>query len=104
MCIVAAASEALSDPAFMETYGKGAGLCMPHLEKVAMICPPNSLRILTSIEIKRLENLHYELGEYVRKNDYNFSGEPMLSEKDAWLRSIRKLSGEIVIPENIRTP
>ena len=34
-----------------------------------------------------------DLGEFIRKNDYRYSDEPVGTERDAWLRALESISG-----------
>jgi hypothetical protein len=43
----------------------------------------------------RLEEIHGELAEFIRKNDYRFSAEPKGNERDSWLRALRALGGDV---------
>jgi len=68
---------------------RGRGfVCLPHLGALSGVPLEGALR-------RKLEGLVEELGEFIRKRDYRFAGEPMGAERDSWLRAIRALGGEV---------
>ena len=70
------------------------GLCLPHLRlaldhvKSVSICEK-----LLAIHREKLERLQNELGEFIRKNDYQLIREGFGREGDAWLRAISMITG-----------
>jgi len=49
---------------------------------------------LRSIHREKLESLHRELAEFIRKNDYRFKDEGFGTESDSWKRAVHKLTGD----------
>lgn len=82
----------VSEPA-LTTYKASPGLCLPHLSAAIERGGPG-LRALLGHQAVAWGSLEAELNEFTRKSDYQFSGEPMESERDAWRRALRMLSGQ----------
>ncbi len=70
------------------------GLCVRHLVQTLEVGDPAG-GIPTLIERQRevWQGLEAELAEFIRKNDYQFTGEPIGEERDAWRRAFRILAG-----------
>ncbi len=82
-------------PEFFDKYRNSFGLCFPHFKKVTECCENNnSLEKIKNVETRILSELRNELNEFIRKNDYRFSNEVFNTEKNSWIRAIRKLVGE----------
>ncbi|HXQ35636.1 MAG TPA: DUF6062 family protein, partial [Anaerolineales bacterium] len=70
------------------------GLCLPHLSlalehvKEVSVC-----ETLLNIHREKLESLSAQLGEFIRKNDYQAIKEGFGKEGDAWLRAISMIAG-----------
>ena len=72
----------------------GSGLCLPHLDETLSHCRDEEAEAyLLRTHRASLENLLGELAELIRKNDYRFRHEPVGSERDAWRRAVRRLTG-----------
>ncbi|MDE2125383.1 MAG: hypothetical protein KGJ62_02210 [Armatimonadetes bacterium] len=84
---------ALADEALRERYALGGGLCGRHLAAVFNAAAEPARSFLSVDESARLSRLEAELGEYVRKCDFNHSSEPMGPERSAWRRALAKISG-----------
>ena len=75
-------------------YADSAGLCVPHLVQTLDIGdPPEGIPALIGRQKAVWSGLEAELQEFIRKNDYQFTGEPSGEERDAWRRAFRTLAG-----------
>ncbi len=75
-------------------YADSAGLCVPHLVGTLNIGdPPEGIPVLVARQKAVWSGLEAELQEFIRKNDYQFTGEPSGDERDAWRRAFRLLAG-----------
>lgn len=75
-------------------YRDSKGLCVPHLVQTLQSGdPPGGLGVLVDHQRRRWEGLESELQEFIRKSDYQFSGEEIGAERDAWRRAFRLLAG-----------
>jgi hypothetical protein len=70
------------------------GLCVPHLRSTLdLATEPAIFEAIRSIQLEKWRALVSELEEFIRKQDYRFSHEPLGSERDSAYRSIRQVSG-----------
>lgn len=86
----------LSDVATDEgrvAYTSSVGLCLPHL-LLALQHGGAGLATLLAHQARAWQELEAELNEFVRKNDYRYSGEISGSERDAWRRALLLLAGD----------
>ncbi len=85
----------LKDDDFKKIYRESYGLCNLHFLQ-GLKCHPNQeiADVLTQKERLILTTLDYELGEFIRKQDYRYSDEPIGSEGNAWIRAIEHLTGK----------
>lgn len=90
-----ALAASLTEPEMQEAYKRGQGLCLLHLRSVLRHTTPEGLHPLQMAEQRRLQELKEDLDEFVRKNDYRFSQEPMGRERDSWLRALQKVTGKL---------
>ena len=91
----ALAEPALDNPALTQVLSASGGLCLPHLDQALQAAAtPQAYQALQSICQERIESLRAELGEFIRKNDYRFSKEPVGSEGNAWKRAAILTAGE----------
>ena len=85
----------LTEPDFADAYARSAGLCLPHLRQaLGFMKNPHTFEVLRKMEAERLHQLERELTEFIRKHDYRFADESYGEERDAWLRSLEKISGK----------
>lgn len=76
------------------TFEQSAGLCLLHFRRVLLVAMPGeALNTLLAIQQTIWQQLHDELAEFVRKNDYRFSDEPVGEEGNAWRRALAVISG-----------
>ncbi|MCI0555704.1 MAG: DUF6062 family protein [Anaerolineae bacterium] len=70
------------------------GLCLPHLRLALEHVKESSVcETLLTIHREKLESLNAELGEFIRKNDYQAIKEGFGKEGDAWLRAVSMIAG-----------
>jgi len=75
-------------------YRASAGLCVIHLVQVLESGEPaGGIPPLIERQKQVWQSLQAELQEFIRKSDYQFSGEPIGEEGDAWRRAFRLLAG-----------
>ncbi len=87
-------SKHLPDEEFIAALETSQGLCIPHLRQVLEHLPQADKRnALLAIQMESMKSLRVELAEFIRKNDYQFSGEPFGGERDSWQRAVRLISG-----------
>ena len=79
--------------ALSESYRASDGLCLPHFRRVLARAPSGkTAAALVSAQQEVWERLHVELGEFIRKNDVRFRGEPFGQESDSWRRALEAIS------------
>lgn len=92
--VVSSLLEEIHTPEMKTALQSSEGLCFPHLKKAFEAIPdPAASEFLLTLHRQKLESLHAELTEYIRKNDYRFQAETVGAEGDAWQRAIRKVTG-----------
>ncbi|MBA3943168.1 MAG: hypothetical protein H0X37_01240 [Herpetosiphonaceae bacterium] len=75
-------------------YTLSPGLCVAHLVGVLDSSdPPEGIPFLIEHQQRCWQRLNDELQEFIRKSDYQFAGEPIGEEGDAWRRAFRLLAG-----------
>ena len=75
-------------------YVDSAGLCVTHLVQTLDIGDPaDGIAPLIARQKIVWSALEAELQEFIRKNDYQYTGEPSGEERDAWRRAFRLLAG-----------
>jgi len=79
------------DSSVWEAVEASRGLCIRHVDSVAAAAAPADAAHLIEIEVRKLETLHAELEEIIRKNDYRYRGEEWGAERDAWRRALLRL-------------
>lgn len=103
---------AVATPEFREVYSRSEGLCLAHLTRLVGECagggalpwlegalpwlegaPAADLAWVVAAEQQKLAALRLELAEFLRKQDYRFSHLPDGPERDAYVRSVRKVTG-----------
>lgn len=86
--------EEIEKPQMTDALESSDGLCLPHLSlalehvKEVSVC-----ETLLNIHHEKLESLSAELGEFIRKNDYQAIKEGFGKEGDAWLRAVSMITG-----------
>ena len=86
----------LAEPEFRELYTASDGLCLPHLRR-ALAGAEDEVAVhwLVEAAAARLDQLVVDLGEYVRKHDWNNREEPKHPwEQVSWLRGVAFFAGE----------
>lgn len=80
--------------ALSELYRASDGLCLFHFRRVLARAPSGKTTdSLISAQQEIWQRLHAELGEFIRKNDVRFRGEPFGEESDSWRRALEAISG-----------
>lgn len=83
------------DEEMVAALRSGGGLCLVHLDQaIATSRDGDALDRLLDVQRACMLSLHDELSEFIRKNDYRFSGEGMGAEKDSWIRAIALVAGK----------
>ena len=84
------------DEAFRAAYQASAGLCLPHLRKAMIMDEDGEATLfLAQTAQEKLGVLLGDLGEYLRKFNYQYSHEPKTAaEKASWRRMVAFLVGE----------
>lgn len=95
----------LAEAEFQSAYAASDGLCLPHLRRALAGCEDaGAVRCLVETAAAHLEPLVRDLGEYVRKYDWNNRQEARHPwEEAAWLRAVAFFSGEAPRPETGET-
>lgn len=92
--IVEVLGESLTDPAFIGALKASDGLCVPHLKQaLKQIEDPAALTVLFAESYTKLEHMHGELAEFIRKSDYRFREEELGPEGDSWKRVVYLITG-----------
>ena len=75
-------------------YADSAGLCVNHLvQGLDAGDPAAGIPVMIERQQAVWQKLDVELQEFIRKNDYQFTGERTGEERDAWRRAFRLLAG-----------
>ena len=92
--ILSALIEDLHTPELINALQDLDGLCLPHLRlALASAKQSSGSPSLLAIHRAKLEALKNELGEFIRKNDYQVIKEGFGKEGDAWLRALGMIAG-----------
>ncbi|MBN1813111.1 MAG: hypothetical protein JXA14_14840, partial [Anaerolineae bacterium] len=88
--------EGLAEAEFQTLYAASAGLCLPHLRlALAGANDAQAVNCLAEVAAAQLDLLVSDLGEYVRKHDWNNREEPKHPwEQASWLRAVAFFAGE----------
>ena len=82
------------DPALTQAFSASAGLCWPHVRRLAAWQPRHEhLPAVLKAQRTCLEELQHDLESFIRKLDHRFAGEPYGREADAWQRAIALYAG-----------
>ena len=86
--------EGLKTPEMVEALQASDGLCLPHLtQTLEYVKDASACETLLTIQREKLEVLRTELGEFIRKNDYQNIKDGFGKEGDAWLRAVSMVVG-----------
>jgi hypothetical protein len=92
--IVSSLAEDLGQAELEGALRASDGLCLPHLRLcLKAVRDSVSCEKLITIHREKLEALHAELAELIRKNDYRFMKEGLGKEVDSWLRAVAMMVG-----------
>jgi hypothetical protein len=82
------------DPELAQAFGQSDGLCVPH---TAGLITQGShhprLSAILAVQQERMQALHDDLREFIRKQDYRFAHEPFGREANAWQRVVALIIG-----------
>lgn len=95
---LAALRNRLTDPAVLERYRAGDGLCLPHIDR-ALQADDDGARILAEAAIEMLGALVGALDEYIRKHDYRFHTAVWDGGEDAPERAVERAVGSSPPPQ-----
>lgn len=86
--------EEVKTPEMSAAIRASEGLCLPHL-RIALehVHDLSDCEQLIALQREKLEYLHAELSEFIRKNDYQSFDEGFGKEGDAWQRTISMIVG-----------
>jgi len=86
--------ETLKQDDFAGAFRASAGLCLPHL-RLALDTKGSPAAKATLLAIQQViwTQLQGDLAEYIRRNDYRFTAEPMGDEGTSSRRAIEQLAG-----------
>lgn len=81
------------DETLNSAFTKSSGLCLPHL-RMALGRTKDRKRFnqLQQVQLGIWQKLLSQLDEFIRKQDYRFSHEPLGEERDSWSRAIDLVS------------
>lgn len=86
--------EELEKPQMTDALEASDGLCLLHLRlSLEYVKESTVSETLLNIHREKLESLSAELGEFIRKNDYQAIKEGFGKEGDAWLRAVSMITG-----------
>jgi len=94
----------LIDAEMQAAYAAGPGLCLRHVEMVLAQSRAEVRAFLCTQEEAKLGRLACELGEFIRKSDFNHSHEPMGDERNSWLRALAKIAGRMSCTDRRHEP
>jgi hypothetical protein len=92
--VIDSLAAALRDQDFLDEYQTSAGLCLPHLQRLLPKLDQKRLTVLLAHQRSKMESLHGELAEFIRKNDYRFRDEAIGAEGDSYKRAADLVHGK----------
>ena len=82
------------DPALAQAFAQSDGLCGPHMASlIAQGAHHPRLPAILDAQQERMQALHDDLREFIRKQDYRFVHEPFGREANAWQRVVALIVG-----------
>lgn len=82
------------DPTLAQAFAQSDGLCVPHTARlIAQGARHPRLPSVLAAQQERLQALHDDLREFIRKQDYRFAQEPFGREANAWRRVVALIVG-----------
>lgn len=82
------------DESLQGAFRHSAGLCQAHLRMVlGRATDPAVFEAIKAVQLEIWRGLLGELDEFIRKQDYRFSDEPIGDEGTSWSRAINLVSG-----------
>ena len=82
------------EPDLSEAFAGSAGLCWPHVQRLAAWQPRHEhLPAVLKEQRACIKRLQRDLESFIRKLDYRFADEPYGPEADAWRRAVSLYAG-----------
>jgi Family of unknown function (DUF6062) len=82
------------DPELVQAFAQSDGLCVPHTARlIAQGSHHARLPAILAAQQERMQALHDDLREFIRKQDYRFAHEPFGREANAWQRVVALIVG-----------
>ena len=92
--VLSVLADQIHDPQMLAAFTNSDGLCFPHLRQVCThVQDGNVLVEILQVEVEKIEGLHTELAEFIRKSDYRYLEDGFGPEGNAWRRAARLASG-----------
>jgi len=84
------------DDEFINGFNSSDGLCAVHLQKIIeRVDSSEYKKYLINFHVKKLDALIKDLNELIRKFDYRFSDEEIITnESSSWKRAVKFISGK----------
>jgi len=93
--IISVFLENMEDPDMRTALESSAGFCVPHffavMEKAGK---PSARMMICRVQREKVAGLATELDEFIQKQDYRFSREPLDKEGNSWFRAVRMIAGD----------
>jgi hypothetical protein len=87
-------ADSIQEKEMLTAFSNSSGLCLPHLRQACeQVQDGVVLADLLKVELEKLEKLHTELAEFIRKNDYRYLKDGFGPEGNAWRRAAILASG-----------
>ena len=92
--VLSVLADYIQEEEVLTAFTNSDGLCLPHLRQACKhVRNGAALAKILKVEVEKLEKLHAELAEFIRKNDYRFMIEGFGPEGNAWRRVIGLTAG-----------
>ena len=92
--VLSVLADSIQEKEMLTAFTHSDGLCLPHLRQACEhVRDGSALAELLKVEVQKLENLHAELAEFIRKNDYRFIKDRFGPEGNAWRRVVGLTAG-----------
>lgn len=92
--ILVSLAAALREQDFVQEFQQSEGLCLPHLQRLALALDRARIAVVLDLQRVRLNGLQAELAEFIRKNDYRFQDEAIGAEGDSYQRAAEMMRGK----------
>jgi hypothetical protein len=86
--------DAIGDQAFLDTYQESRGICLPHFLLLEETYASHAnFTLLYTMQLAKVATLRNMLEEFIRKQDFRFSGQITPEEAKAWKVALDLLTG-----------